>query len=104
MDEVYWKGVGKRLREARLNAGYNQTELAKVAHATSAAFISWIEKGKRRLAEDKAAEMCKVLGIETAYLFNRVRYSKTQMISLEGLTPKQVRKVHDYIKFLKSSP
>lgn len=66
------KTLGERIKQARLNKGLTQGELAKMVHASSHSIICDYEKGKRgakRPDIQLLVEICRVLEVSIDWLF-----------------------------------
>lgn len=66
----HWAQLLRLLREARLEAGLRQTDLAK-ALGQSQSFVSKYESGERRLDLIEIREICETLGIPFSTFINR---------------------------------
>jgi transcriptional regulator with XRE-family HTH domain len=61
------EGIGERLRQLRIRAGLQQSQLAKLAGVTKLV-VSRHETGRRQPSEETAARYADVLGVSVAYL------------------------------------
>ena len=63
--------IGSRLRQARINAGLTQQELAEKTNL-SIAFISRIERGSSHINLKRLSEFCSILDVSEGYILNGV--------------------------------
>ena len=76
---MYDDKFGERVREARLNAGMTQKELARRLSIESDSYITNIERGRRSPNHKFLAEMGIVLNTSVDYLlYGYVRYTDLQ--------------------------
>ena len=61
--------IGSRLKQARLNAGLTQQEMAEKTNL-SVAFISRIERGTSHINLKRLSEFCSILNISEGYILN----------------------------------
>lgn len=63
--------IGSRLKQARLNAGLTQQEIAEKMNL-SVAFISRVERGTSHINLKRLSEFCSILNISEGYILNGV--------------------------------
>lgn len=63
--------IGSRLKQARINAGLTQQELAEKTNL-SIAFISRIERGSSHINLKRLSEFCSILNVSEGYILNGV--------------------------------
>ena len=63
--------IGSRLKQARINAGLTQQELAEKTNL-SIAFISRIERGSSHINLKRLSEFCSILDVSEGYILNGV--------------------------------
>ena len=63
--------IGSRLKQARLNAGLKQQEIAEKMNL-SVAFISRVERGTSHINLKRLSEFCSILNISEGYILNGV--------------------------------
>ena len=63
--------IGSRLKQARINAGLTQQELAEKINL-SIAFISRIERGSSHINLKRLSEFCSILNVSEGYILNGV--------------------------------
>lgn len=61
--------IGSRLKQARLNAGLTQQEIAEKMNL-SVAFISRVERGTSHINLKRLSEFCSILNISEGYILN----------------------------------
>lgn len=59
------------LKEARLEAGLTQIDVAEALKATQT-FVSKVERGERRIDVIEFADFCHVIGVDPAVLLRKV--------------------------------
>ena len=62
-DEKILIGVGKRIKQKRIEKGFTQIEFAKRVGYTSKGMISLIENGKRDISTSKYIRIANTLGV-----------------------------------------
>lgn len=72
--------TGARLREARIKAGYSQSELAKLARVTPAA-IGNFEQGLRRPSHKNAAILERIFGLPSGYWMGVLNRQEAEIIA-----------------------
>ncbi len=60
---------GNQLKQARLNKGLTQKELAKLLNVSPAAYSLW-EKGEREPRFEVLEKLCKILNVDISYLMD----------------------------------
>jgi len=63
-DEQVYKGLGKKLKEAREKAGLTQLELAEKA-GINANYYAVVERGEKNISYEKLQRIMKVLNIKS---------------------------------------
>ena len=63
-DEKVYKGLGKKLKEAREKAGLTQLELAEKA-GINANYYAVVERGEKNISYEKLQRVMKVLNIKS---------------------------------------
>ena len=63
--------IGSRLKQARLNAGLTQQEIAEKMNL-SVALISRVERGTSHINLKRLSEFCSILNISEGYILNGV--------------------------------
>lgn len=63
------------LKEARLEAGLTQIDVAKALKATQT-FVSKVERGERRIDVIEFIDICRVIGIDPTALLRKVIASR----------------------------
>ena len=63
--------IGSRLKQARIDAGLTQQEMAEKTNL-SVAFISRIERGTSHINLKRLSEFCSILNISEGYILNGV--------------------------------
>lgn len=61
--------IGRQIVEARIIAGMTQGELSKAVGHSSAAYISFIETGERRIKAEDLLKASRVLGQDISFFF-----------------------------------
>ena len=75
------KKVGTLIKEARINAGLTQEQLARKISGLSASDISMAERGKKDLTQAQLKQIAKITGVTQASLLNAAKGSTTQKTS-----------------------
>ena len=94
---------GERLREARLNKGMSQVELANAMGITQAS-ISQFEKGDRLPTPEHINQFVDILETSREYLAgdNQGNFEKSLLErTIKGLSPKTLKKLIEYAQLLK---
>ena len=117
--------LAERIRDARLNRGMSQAELAEKVGYTSRASINKIEKGLVDVPRSKLLAISKALGVSPAWLLGipeeleplppivepvdigpllQSIYDKNRMLfdAADNATPEEISKAVEYLEFLKS--
>ena len=118
--------LAERIREARLNRGMSQAELAVKVGYTSRASINKIEKGLVDVPRSKLLAIAKALGVSPAWLLGFLDEIPTiEPVEIEPInvdevfqsvfekhrilfdaaddaTPEEIKKAAEYLEFLKS--
>lgn len=63
-DEKVYKGLGRKLREAREKAGMTQTELAEKAEI-NANYYAMVERGEKNISYKNLEKILKLLNIKS---------------------------------------
>ena len=96
---------GDRLREARIQKGWNQGDLAEAMNLTQAS-ISQFEKGQRLPTPNNIDRFSEVLGVSRDFLAgeNKGGFEKEMLMrNLKNLTPESLKKINDYVELVKKS-
>lgn len=94
---------GERLRQARIDKGMNQEELAGAIGLTQAS-ISQFEKGLRMPTPANIRKFAQILNIREEDLAgqNQGEFEKTLLMrNIQGLSPDLINKVNEYAAMLK---
>jgi len=75
------KKVGTLIKEARVNAGYTQEQLARKIAGLSASDISLAERGKKDLTQEQLKRIAKATGVTQASLLNAAKGSTSSSSS-----------------------
>lgn len=67
MKNIDHTAMGGRIRNARLDAGLSQSELAERCNL-SVSFLGHIERGSRKMSLETLVTVCEVLNLSTDYL------------------------------------
>ena len=67
MKNIDYTAMGGRIRNARLDAGLSQSELAERCNL-SVSFLWHIERGSRKMSLETLVTVCEVLNLSTDYL------------------------------------
>ena len=67
MKNIDYTAMGGRIRNARLDAGLSQSELAERCNL-SVSFLGHIERGSRKMSLETLVTVCEVLNLSTDYL------------------------------------
>lgn len=65
--------VGKRLKEARKQAGYTQKQIAEMIGQIQPSYIKY-ELGKLELDYEKMIKLCQILNVSADYLLGLKEY------------------------------
>jgi len=84
------KKVGTLIKEARVNAGLTQEQLARKIAGLSAADISEAERGKKDLTQEQLKKIAKATGVTQASLLNAARGSSSGKTSSASKSSMQV--------------
>ena len=84
------KKVGTLIKEARVNAGFTQEQLARKISGLSAADISEAERGKKDLTQDQLKKIAKATGVTQASLLNAAKGSSAGKTSSATKSSMQV--------------
>lgn len=96
---------GDRLKEARIQKGWNQGELADAMELTQAS-ISQFEKGQRLPTPKNIDKFAEVLGVNRDFLAgeNKGEFEKEMLMrNLKNLTPESLKKINEYVELVKKS-
>lgn len=96
---------GDRLKEARIQKGWNQGELAEAMTLTQAS-ISQFEKGQRLPTPNNINKFAEVLGVSRDFLAgeNEGEFEKEMLMrNLKNLTPESLKKINEYVDLIKKS-
>jgi len=96
---------GDRLKEARINKGWNQKQLAETMNLTQAS-ISQFEKGQRLPTPKNIDKFAEVLGKTREYLAgeNEGKFEKAMLLrNLNNLSPESIRKISELIESIRKS-
>lgn len=94
---------GNRLKEARLNKGLSQEELADAMNLSQAS-ISQFEKGLRLPTPANISKFAEVLDVPREFLAgeDEGRFEKEMLMrNIKSLSPESIKKINDYIELLK---
>lgn len=78
------KKVGTLIKEARVNAGLTQEQLARRISGLSASDISLAERGKKDLTQAQLKQIAKITGVTQASLLNAAKGSTAKKTSSSG--------------------
>ena len=78
------KKVGTLIKEARVNAGLTQEQLARRISGLSASDISMAERGKKDLTQTQLKQIAKITGVTQASLLNAAKGSTAKKTSSSG--------------------
>ncbi len=67
MKNIDYTAMGGRIRNARLDAGLSQSELAEKCNL-SVSFLGHIERGSRKMSLETLVTVCEVLNLSADYL------------------------------------
>lgn len=67
MKNIDYTAMGGRIRNARLDAGLSQSELAERCNL-SVSFLGHIERGSRKMSLETLVTVCEVLNLSADYL------------------------------------
>ncbi|MCI8431245.1 MAG: helix-turn-helix transcriptional regulator [Lachnospiraceae bacterium] len=67
MKSIDYTAMGGRIRNARLDAGLSQSELAEKCNL-SVSFLGHIERGSRKMSLETLVTVCEVLNLSADYL------------------------------------
>ena len=84
------KKVGTLIKEARVNAGLTQEQLARKISGLSASDISLAERGKTDLTQDQLKQIAKITGVTQASLLNAAKGSSSKKTSSASKSSMQV--------------
>ena len=94
---------GERLREARIDRGMNQGELADAIGLTQAS-ISQFEKGLRMPTPANIRKFAQILDIREEDLAgqNQGEFEKTLLMrNIRDLSPSSLNKINEYVELIK---
>ena len=94
---------GERLRQARIDKGMNQEELAGAMGLTQAS-ISQFEKGLRMPTPSNIRKFAQILNIHEEDLAgqNQGEFEKTLLMrNIRGLSPDSIYKINEYAAMIK---
>ena len=94
---------GERLREARIDRGMNQGELADAIELTQAS-ISQFEKGLRMPTPANIRKFAQILDIREEDLAgqNQGEFEKTLLMrNIRDLSPSSLNKINEYVELIK---
>ncbi len=96
---------GERLRQARINKGMSQVELADAVGMTQAS-ISQFEKGLRMPTPNNIRKFAHFLGMSVKDLAgqDQGQFEKTLLMrNIRNLTPESLNKINEYIALIKQA-
>lgn len=117
-------GIGKRIKQKRLELGLTQLELAQKMGYTSRAAICKVEKGQDNITSDRVTKFANALGCSESYIMgwekesgektphgqlldayaNKDRQEKANALydQYESLSPEKQAQFDNFLKFLQS--
>lgn len=96
---------GDRLKEARIQKGWNQEELAEAMKLTQAS-ISQFEKGQRLPTPKNIDKFAEVLEVSRDFLAgeNKGEFEKAMLMrNLSNLSPESLKKINEFVDLIKKS-
>lgn len=97
--------VGEQIKIRRIALGMTQVELARKIGHSSAAYINFLESGKRNLSLRDLLAISKTLGATVANIIGESSHKIDPLTALRGdlsLTKEQRETLTDFYLFLKS--
>lgn len=95
---------GSRVKEARINKGWNQEKLAEEMNLTQAS-ISQFENGQRLPTPANIKKFAEVLEVSRESLAgeNNGQFEKEILMrNIKDLSPENLRKINDYVELFKN--
>src|ERR1700682_6527220 len=96
------EAIGAQIREAREAAGLSQRDLAETLGYSSAATVSYLEAGDRRITVADIRQIADVLGVPIEYFLDVVSFSslpKKLSLRATGVEPVARRAVTEFFTF-----
>ena len=103
-----FKIIGKRLKQARLNANLTQEQLAEKLDV-SVAFLSRIETANSRINLKRLEQICRITGVTEGYILNGVSEDSNTYLSdefsnlLKDCPPEKIKLIYNVSKVIKES-
>lgn len=94
------QGLPEKLKELRAKFGFSQRSVAKHLKV-SPSIISGYETGERTPSTENLLSLSYLYHCTTDYLLGREQGEKQEVVSVEGLSPKQVQLLTELIESMR---
>ena len=100
--------IGKRLKQARINAGLTQEKLAEQLNV-SVAFLSRIETGSSHINLKRLEQICRITGVTEGYILSGVSENSTSYLNedfanlFKDCSAEQLKLIYNVAKTIKEN-
>lgn len=94
--------IGERIKNARIDKGLNQTELAKLCGYANKGNISRIENSGNEVTTKQVKRIAEKLDVSVSYLMGYAPLGDDLVIEIEKMTPRDYKHLLEYARRLNS--